>query len=59
MYVAKYYWIKTGVIKPYDNLRLSNQPENLTFFNQATLVNAIHWPQSRGGLHNPECTVHM
>ena len=21
-HVAKYYWIKTGVIKPYDNLRL-------------------------------------
>ena len=56
MTVAKY-WIKTGVIKHYDNLRLLNQPENLTSLNQATLVYAIHWPQSRGGLHNPECTV--
>ena len=55
--VAKHYWIKTGVIKPCDNLRLQNQPVNLTSLNQATLVYAIHWPQSRGGLHNPECTV--
>ena len=29
----------------------------ITSFNQATLGNAIHWPQSRGGLHNPERTV--
>ena len=56
-HVAKYYWIKIGVIKLYDNLRLWNKPENLTSLNQATLVYAIHWPQSRGGLHNPECIV--
>ena len=24
---------------------------------KTSLVYAIHWPQSRGGLHNPECAV--
>ena len=58
-HVAKYHWLKTSVIKPYNNLKLVNQPENLTSLNEATLFYAIHWPQSHGGLHNPECTVYI
>ena len=45
-HVASHFWIKTSGIRLYDNLRLKNRPENLTSLNQATLVYAIHWPQS-------------